>query len=1206
VSGKSSLKADDYVHLHNHTEYSLLDGLTKVNPLMELVVEEKMTAVAITDHGTLSGAIDFYKSAKQHDVKPLIGIETYVAARKHTDKDPAKDKNRFHLILLAMNNVGYQNLMKLSSTANLDGFYYYPRVDHDLLEKYNEGLICLSGCMSGEIGNALKQGQTEQAVELAKWYKSVFGDRYYLEVQDHGHPKNPFYNKEQNDINDQVLKISKDLEIPAVVTCDAHYLRHEDQEAHEILLCVGTASYLSQTNRMSLKDFPLHVIPPNEIIGRWGEECPEAITNTKKIADRCDVNIEFDKILLPKFTVSRGKTESSQLHELVFQGLVWRYAGLTLDEARKLSIEKIRKLLSKEVIDRTDYELGVIDSMGFNSYFLIISDFLSWGRQQGIVFGPGRGSAAGSIISYALDITGLDPLLYDLQFERFLNPDRISMPDIDIDIQDTRREEVIKYCIDKYGTEKVANIVTFGRMYARNAVRDVARVLEVPYAEADALAKMLPLPTQGRHIPLAKSVKDDSDLKAEYESNPVSKRVLDLAIKLEGTVRSHGVHAAGVVIAPDDIVNFAPLEMAQKGVVATQYPLGPIEELGLLKMDFLGLSNLTTIKNALRIVKRVYDEDIKANEFPLDDPKTFELFQKGDTTGVFQFESAGMKRYLKELKPTSFEDIVAMVALYRPGPMQWIDDFIARKHGHKKIEFLHPSMENSLKKTYGVIVYQEQVMQISKDMCGFTGAQADKLRKAIAKKKPEELAKMKSDFIEGAIKIVDADKSLMEKFWTQLEDFAAYCFPKSHAACYAYIAYQTAYLKAHYPEVFMAAVMTSDYDNTDRLSIEISECQRIGVDVLPPDINESFYEFAVVPTTKQIRFGLIAIKNVGTSAVDDILKARENGSFESLEDFFIRVNSRVVNRKTLESLIKSGAFDRFGERNFLMQNLDTLLAFSSRVDKDKNSGQTDLFSGLDGLSTLPKVELNLIKGGVEATQQEKLSWERELLGLYLSEHPLDAYKAILADKTVPINSIQAEHHNKTATVGGAISVIRSITTKNGQKMAFVKIEDQFGELELIFFPGVFQTYGEKLQRDKVYLATGKLTTKDRSGNTSTEPKLLVDTLLEIDSAEVASYKPKKIKKISNKTVAALVSNPLNEESIQAKRLFIRLADSQDQALLRSLKQTIDENNGHTDVLLVLGPADDKQIIKLPMKVDSSEVNMAKLMNLVGTDNIKLH
>ncbi|MCA9325036.1 DNA polymerase III subunit alpha, partial [Candidatus Saccharibacteria bacterium] len=604
---KSQLTASDYVHLHNHTQYSLLDGLTRVPDLVEFVKEQGMEAVAMTDHGTLSGAIEFYKEANGKAIKPIIGIETYVAARKHTDKDPQKDKNRFHLILLAMNNQGYENLMRLSTIANLDGYYYFPRIDHDLLEKYNEGIIATSACLGGEIGDALKNEDYQGAKEIATWYKTVFGDRYYLEIQDHGHPNAPSHNAEQKLVNEQIFKLGKELDIPVVLTCDAHYLKHEDQEAHEILLCVGTGAFLSDEKRMSLKDFELHVIPPNELIARWGDEHPEVITNSKKIADRCQVDIELGKILIPKFPVPKGKTEKSYLHELVWQGLAWRYGNIPLDKRDSIAVTDAKKTLTKDIIERAEYELGVMDEMGYNGYFLIVQDFINWGKDQGVIFGPGRGSAAGSIVSYAIRITEIDPMKYQLMFERFLNPHRISMPDIDIDIQDTRRDEVIQYCVDKYGKDRVANIVTFGRMFARNAVRDVSRVLQVPYAEADRLAKMIPQPIQGRHVPLKISLAEDPDLKREYETNETSKKVLDEALVLEGTVRSHGVHAAGVVIAPDDIVKFVPLEMAQKGVVSTQYPMGPVEELGLLKMDSLGLSNLTIIKTALSIVKRLYD-----------------------------------------------------------------------------------------------------------------------------------------------------------------------------------------------------------------------------------------------------------------------------------------------------------------------------------------------------------------------------------------------------------------------------------------------------------------------------------------------------------------------------------------------------------------------------------------------------------------------
>ncbi len=1199
----SSLTPRDYVHLHNHTQFSLLDGLTKLPPLFDFVKGSGMEAVAITDHGTLSGAIEFYKNGKAQDIKPIIGIETYVATRKHTDKDPVKDKQRFHLILLASNMQGYQNLMQLSTIANLEGFYYFPRVDHELLEKYSEGVIALSACMGGELGDALKQGQYEKAIEVAKWYKSVFKDRYYLEVQDHGHPDNPLTNPEQHAINEQVLKISKELDIPAVVTCDAHYLRHEDQEAHEVLLCVGTGSFLSDEKRMSLKDFPLHVTDPNEIIARWGKDHPELITNTKAIADRCNLSLELGKILIPKFPVPEGKTEKTYLEQLVYQGLARRYGGVSAEDAETITIAAAKKTLPKKVAERAKYELGVIDGMGFNGYFLIISDFINWGKSNGIVFGPGRGSAAGSIIAYGMRITELDPLKYDLLFERFLNPDRISMPDVDIDIQDTRRDEVIQYCVRKYGDERVANIVTYGRMAARNAVRDTARVLQVPYAEADRFAKMIPPPVQGRHIPLEVSLKENFDLKNEYETNETAKRVFDLAMQLEGTIRSHGVHAAGVVIAPDDIVKFAPLEKAQKGVVSTQYSMGPVEELGLLKMDFLGLSNLTVIKNALRIIKKVYGEDIDIDALPLDDEETYRLFQRGDTTGVFQLESAGMKRYLKQLKPTEFEDIVAMVALYRPGPMQFIDDFISRKHGIRAIEYPHPSMENSLKNTYGVLVYQEQVMQISKEVCGFTGGEADTLRKAIGKKNADLMAKMKDKMIEGGQKHSNIDQALMNRFWKQLEDFAAYCFNKSHAACYAMISYQTAYLKAHYPAAFMAALMSSDYDDTDRLAIEITECKHMGIQVLPPDVNESFLEFAVVPESNEIRFGLNAIKNVGRGAVEEIIRARtESGKFISLEDFFTHVNSRITNRKAVESLIKAGAFDSLASRLQVLSNLDLIMAFASKVQKEANSGQTDLFGNSTDLHV--KASLKLGEQTETYTLKEQLQWERELLGLYLSQHPLEAYKTLLEETTVPLNTLKPAHHGKAVTVGGNISDVREIMTKNGQRMAFVALSDSFGDIEIIVFPSIYQQTIGIWSKDNVVTIKGKVSAQDKDGEITSDIKVLVDDAREITHEQAAAYQArgKKVKtpKVTKKVVSA---KAVSVESKADAKMYVRIIDTGQKDHLLTLKETMQIFIGKTEVVLVLGDDANKQIVKLPFGVDASDEALGALRAIAGNENV---
>ena len=1239
-SGQSSpaaLKPSDFVHLHNHTFHSVLDGLTKINDLVDKVKEFGMEAAAVTDHGTMSGILDYYKTAKKAGIKPILGIETYVAARSRFDRDPAKDKQRFHLTVLAMNNTGFHNLMKLSTQANLEGMYYKPRTDHDLLEELNEGLIVLSGCASGEIGVALRDDDYDRARDIAKWYKSVFGDRYYLELQDHGHPKSNTHWDVQAKINEGLIKLSKELDIEMVVTCDGHYLTHDHQDAHEILLCVGTGSYLSDEKRMSLKDFELHLTDPRDIIDHWGEEYPEVVLNTKKVADRCDVEIELGRILIPKYPLPEGENEHSYLLRLTYQGLLQRYNGASKEEAEKLDPDDIIPQLSDEVRQRAEMELGVMGNMGYEGYFLIVQDFINWGKSQGIVFGPGRGSAAGSIIAYALNITDLDPLKYGLLFERFLNPDRISMPDIDVDIQDTRRDEVIEYCAEKYGRDHVSNIATFGKMFGRMAVRDVARVLEVPYAESDRLAKLVPPPNQGRHIPLSVSIKEDADLRREYENNPTAKEVLDYAIQLEGTIRSHGVHACGVVIAPDTLVNYIPLEMAQKGVVATQFPMGEVEELGLLKMDFLGLSNLTIINNAMRIIRKAYNTEINLSQLPLDDKKTYELFQRGDTTGVFQLESAGMKRYLRGLKPTTFEDIIAMVALYRPGPMQFIDSFIRRKHGEEEITYLHPGMKNSLKNTYGILVYQEQFMQISKEWCGFTGGQADTLRKAVGKKKIDLMKKVKPEFVEGAVKVGGATKEIAETFWTQLEEFANYCFNKSHAACYGLIAYWTAYLKAHYPDAFMAALMTSDHDDTDRLAIEITECKHMGIDVLSPDVNESFVEFAVVPNENKIRFGMSAVKGVGVGAVEEVLRARGEGAFLSVEDFAKRVSTSKFNRKAWESLIKSGAFDNMGDRSDLLFNLDSITAFSSKLQKEAASGQTNLFGMLGDDTASVQSILNLQKAPVKHDDKERLMWERELLGLYISAHPLDRYETYLSEQTQPLTQLVPEYDSRMMTVGGIISTVRTIVTKSGSKMAFVGIEDKFGEGEIIVFPNLYEKVGAKLLQDTVIRVSGKNSARDRDGNLGSESKLIADDIIAITDNDINGYESTGRKMDAPKVSSAVKKErreayrsqkngitpkpvvksdadkfqpktqpaPVNvTPEIPASKLFVYIKDPNDHPRLVKMKSVCGENAGTTDVVLVLGEKE-KSAMRLPFKVDANDNLLSQLKNTLGEECVIL-
>ena len=1245
MTEKVELKPSDFVHLHNHTHYSLLDGLTKIPELVEFVKSTGMEAVAVTDHGSMSGLVELYKTCKDNDIKPVLGLESYVAARRKEDKDPAKDKQRFHITLLAMNNQGFENLCRIMSEAEINGKYYKPRTDHADLEKYNEGIICLSGCAGSEISEAIRAGDDKKARELVEWYANVFKDRFYLEMQDHGHPDSPTHWDEQDKVNKWLMDYAEESGLPLVVTCDAHYLKHEDQDAHEVLLCIGTAANLSDTNRMSLKDFQLHVIPPEDIIKRWSKTCPEAVLNTKRIADRCNVELDLGRILIPKFPVPEGETDKSYLDKLVFRGLAFRYGGKTEAEVSDWSVEQCRELLeeldkeredTKKLLPRIDYELSVVDHMGYNGYFLIVWDFINWGKKKGIVYGPGRGSAAGALLAYAMRITELDPMKYDLLFERFLNPDRVSMPDIDTDIQDTRRDEVIQYCTEKYGVERVSNIVTFGKMMAKNAVRDVARVLEVPYAEADKLAKMVPDPVQGHHVKLADAIRDVPDLANEYANNPISKEVLDFADRLEGTIRGHGVHACGVVIAPDDLVKFVPLEVSAKGPITAQFPKETVEELGLLKMDFLGLSNLSVINNALRMIRKVYHDDIDMYSVPLDDPKTYELLQRAETTGVFQLESAGMKRYLKDLKATSFEDIIAMVALYRPGPMQFIDSFIRRKHGEEPITYLHPGLENSLKSTYGIMIYQEQFMQISKEWCGFTGGQADTLRKAVGKKKVALMNKVKPQFIEGAIKVGGATEEIAETFWSQLLDFANYCFNKSHAACYGLVSYWTAYLKAHYPDAYMAALMTADMRWTDRLAIEMAECKKMGLKVLGPDINQSYGDFGIVGGENTIRFGLSGIKSMGKALVEEevIPERDKNGPFKSVCDFSKRVNSSKFNKKSWEAAIKTGVFDSFGyTRSDLLFNLENIQAYGQKAQKDRASGQTDLFGAFGDAGAIPEVDIK--SAPKQTSDKEQLLWERDLMGLYLSAHPLDKYDTFFEEQTHPFALVSEENDGKTVMVGGIITGVRTILTKSNTKMAFVKLENKTGEQEIIVFPSTYEEFGGKLVQDNVIRVTGRVNARDKEGNIVSEVKILAEKIETISDEILDGYKatgtklapPKEAPmyrgraKTSAQSVAKygggnatpkpaaefdrvrVISAP--PKDARKERLYILVKDIENTELLTKIKQMCDRNLGLSEVIMVLEENGEKKPLRMPFKVELGEEILGGLKELLGEENVKV-
>lgn len=1230
MTTEEALKPSDFVHLHNHTHYSLLDGLTKIDELIDFVKESGMEAVAVTDHGTMSGLVELYKTCDAAGIKAIMGLEAYVAARNMEDRDPAYDKERFHITLLAMNNIGFENLCRLITEAEMNGKYYKPRIDHRVMEKYNEGIICLSGCAGSEISMAIRNDDEERLKTLVDWYSKVYDGRFYLEMQDHGHPDSPTHWSEQTKINNRLMKLHDETGLPLVVTCDAHYIHHSDQDAHEVLLCVGTGSKISDTNRMSLKDFQLHVIPPDEIIERWKDTCPEAIRNTKRIADRCNVTLDLGRILIPKFPIETGETEKQYLDNMVYRGLAERYGIYTRDEAATKTVEEIKPLLSDEVNERIEYELSVVDKMGYNGYFLIVQDFINWGKDQGIIYGPGRGSAAGSLLAYAIKITEVNPLEYDLLFERFLNPDRISMPDIDTDIQDNRRDEVIEYCTQKYGKARVGNICTFGKMMAKNAVRDVARVLEVPYAEADRIAKLVPDPVMGHHVKLKDAIKTEPDLKKEYETNPTAKEVIDFAMRLEGTIRSHGVHACGVVIAPDDLVKFLPMEVSAKGPLATQFPSTQVEELGLLKMDFLGLSNLSVIQQALRIIKKVYKREINMNKLPLDDPKVFELFQRGDTTGVFQFESAGMKRYLRDLKPTKFDDLIAMNALYRPGPMQFIESFIKRRHGEEEITYLHPGLENSLKSTYGILIYQEQFMQASKEWCGFTGGQADTLRKAVGKKKVKLMEQVKPQFIEGAVKVGGATEEIANKFWDQLLDFANYCFNKSHAACYALVAYWTAYLKTYYPDAFMAALMTADMRWTDRLAIEMTECKRMGLRVLGPDINESYSDFATVGTTGTVRFGIAAIKGMGKALAEEVIAERDaNGKFKSVCDFAKRVSSSKFNKKSWESAIKTGCFDSFGDRSDLLYNLEKIQAYGNKMQKDASNGQTDLFGAMGAAVEIPEVEIT--PAPTKYSDKEQLMWERDLMGLYISAHPLDKYEAYFQEQTMPISEIKPNIDGATVIVGGIITNVRSLVTKSGSKMAFVKIEDKISEIEVIVFPKTFEQVGAKLVQDAVVKVTGRVNATDRDGNKIDEAKINAEQIDVITDEELQSYESTGVQlKVPTKGVSQKPRNRVSASNvsggkpngggkssapathfnttasgdaqpIKPKKVFVRVMDPSNTSALISLKKACANFPGLSEIILVIG--EEKKAMRMPFKCDPEQKLVEELRNYFGPEGV---
>jgi len=1150
---KRGNKHPDFVHLHVHSHYSLLDGLSKIPDLVDKAKEQGAEALALTDHGNMYGAIEFYEECKKKGIKPIIGSEVYITSGRLTDRGTGdrREKNYYHLVLLAKNFEGYQNLMRIITKAHLEGYYYRPRIDHDYLANHASGLIALSACLRGEVPSALLQGDEEEGRRIASWYKEVFGPDYYLELE--RHPNMP----DQKKANQAIIKLSRELNIPLVATVDSHYISAADAEAQDVLLCIQTNSTLQDENRFTMKGEIFDLTDP-QLIKDYFKGVPEAIRNTKEIAAKVDLTIPMGKFVLPRFAVPSGETEKSYLKRMVEQGIAKRFAGR----------------LNKAEQERLEYELSIIDKTGYESYFLVVADFVNWAKRQGIVVGPGRGSAASSLVSYILGITDINPLKHGLIFERFLNLERIQMPDFDIDFADDRRDEVIQYMVEKYGKDKVAQIVTFGTLASRAAVRDVGRVLGMSYSEVDRIAKMIPPPIQGRHVSLERSIRDSAELRELYRSDARIKRLLDLAQKLEGTVRHASTHAAGVLLADKNLVNYTPLQYAPKGEISvvTQYSMIPLEKLGLLKIDFLGLKNLTTIKNTLRIIRKTQGVELETSKIPPDDEKTYQLLADAKTTGVFQLESDGMKRYLKELKPERFEDIVAMVALYRPGPIELIPDFIARKHGQKKIEYLHPKLEPILKETYGIAVYQEQVLKIAQELCGFTLGEADVLRKAIGKKIPRLLAEQREKFISGAMKN-EVSQKVAEQLFEFVKPFAAYGFNKAHAVSYATISYWTAYLKANFPREFMAALLTSDSRDLDKTAKNIAEAKELGIEVLPPDVNESFTDFAVVKDSGNIRFGLNAIKNVGYKVSEMIVEERkENGLYVSLSDFLRRVPREVLNRKTLESLIKAGALDRFGERNALLAALPELAKFAEESKGYQDQGQTDLFGVLDPESASARKEF-VLPSVDAASKKERLDWEKELLGTYVSEHPLEDVLPKLKGLVREIGSLRLKDDRNRVRLAGLLTRLQKVVTKNGGSMLFADLEDLSGTVELIVFPKLLSADNTLWQRGKALIVEGRVNVKDveREGVHRMEIKVVADKAKSLDPAAV--------KKLST------LKRSYN--SSPSEQMLIRLPRGFKNSHLSQLKEILTHYPGKERVVLEIIGEKGVSRVEIPVKVKNS-------------------
>jgi DNA polymerase-3 subunit alpha len=1064
-----------FVHLHSHSCFSLLDGLGRIDDLLECAAQNGMPALALTDHGTMFGAIEFYSRAKAAGVKPIVGCEVYVSDRPLTER-PQPGSQNYHLVLLAENEDGYRNLLELTTRAHLDGFYRKPRIDHALIEKHAEGLICLSGCASSELATMILKGDLGAAEERADWYRQIFPERYYLELQ--------FHNLDmQTTINQGILHVSQKLGLPLVATNDVHYVRETNARAHEILLCIQTQTTLADPKRMRFETNEFYLKSSQQMQDLFGH-IPGAISNTLAIAERCDLDLAFGRTLVPHFATADGRTAEEQLHALCEDGLRERYPSVP-DEARA----------------QLTYELSVITETGFTDYILLVHDVIHFARSRGIAVGPGRGSAAGSVVAYTLKITNVDPLANGLSFERFLNPERVSMPDMDLDFADDRRDEVIRYVTEKYGRDRVAQIITFGTIGPRAGVRDVGRVLGMSYADVDRVAKLIPFTCSKT----ARAKEEVPELQQLYESDPAMQRLLDTVEDLEGVARHASTHAAGVVIARDSLIDHVPLYKVPKSeLVTTQYAMDSIEKIGLLKMDFLGLRTLTILQRAKVFISQSRGVDIDVEHLPLEDPSIYELMSSGETFGLFQIDGVGMRKLIKQLKPTEFKHVVALLALYRPGPIDYIPEFAARKNGERQVTFDHPALAEVLEETFGIVVFQEQVMKLAVLVAGYSMAEGDLLRRAMGKKKPEELARHRQQFIERAAER-GTERSVAEHLFDVIEPFAGYAFNKAHSAAYAVITCQTAYLKANYPREFMAGLLSAEKDNADRVSDALTECRRLGIAILPPDINRSGVDFTL--EADGIRFGLSAIKHVGTGAIESILSARADGEpFNSLVDFCERVDWTVVNKRLVETFARSGAMDYLDiERARLIKNLDRICSFGTTVQRQRAAGQVSLFGDSEVAASTLTLELE-----TPATLDQKIEWEQELLGTAVSRHPVaDAAASFRAVNALPLEDLSPEHHGGPVRVGGLIRGSRSLSTRDGRPMARFQLTDLRTALESIAFSRSYERIQSKLVDGAIVIVDGRLDGSDG------QLRLIADAVYSLEEAAERPRRPAIGKKNGN-------------------------------------------------------------------------------------------